>query len=188
MKLWAISDLHLGHAVTRRALLELPPHRDDWLILAGDVGETEAQLRFALETLVPRFEKLVWVPGNHDLWSPEGDPGALRGDAKYRRLVTICRDYGALTPEADVSGGTLPETLAPLTDGFCRDPLPVAGLKSATRFPTKKTCSSLLKSALTSMASPQSCAADSGVFISRIVAKQASMTRTVCRCAGRNEQ
>ncbi len=98
MKLWAISDLHLGHAVTRRALLELAPHPEDWLILAGDVGETSAHLRFALETLTPRFRKLVWVPGNHDLWSPE-DPRALRGEAKYRRLVTICRNHGALTPE-----------------------------------------------------------------------------------------
>ena len=99
MKLWAISDLPLGHAVTRRALLELPPHPGDWLILAGDVGETEAHLRFALETLAPRFRQLVWVPGNHDLWTPERDPAALRGEAKYRRLVAICKSYGVLTPE-----------------------------------------------------------------------------------------
>ncbi len=121
MKLWAISDLHLGHEVTRRALRELPAHPGDWLILAGDVGESEAHLHFALRTLAPRFEKLLWVPGNHDLWTPERDPGALRGEAKYRRLVAICRSYGVLTPEdpyprwpvAPADGGA-PYLLAPL--------------------------------------------------------------------------
>ena len=40
MRLWAISDLHVGHEANRRALLELPPHPGDWLAVVGDVGET----------------------------------------------------------------------------------------------------------------------------------------------------
>ncbi len=112
MKLWAISDLHLGNEITRRALLDLPPHPGDWLIVAGDVGETEAHLHFALRALVPRFERLLWVPGNHDLWTPGKDPAALRGVAKYRRLVAICRSYGVLTPE-----DSYPEWPVPPADG-----------------------------------------------------------------------
>ncbi len=99
MKLWAISDLHLANRLNREALLELPARADDWLILAGDVGESELHLRFALEVLTPRFAQLLWVPGNHDLWTMAGDPSPLRGESKYRRLVDICRDYGVLTPE-----------------------------------------------------------------------------------------
>lgn len=99
MKLYAISDLHLANRVNRAALEACPRHPDDWLILAGDVGETESQLRFALSVLVPRFKRLLWVPGNHDLWTVSSDPEGLRGEAKYRRLVQICRSYGVLTPE-----------------------------------------------------------------------------------------
>ncbi|HEX5760672.1 MAG TPA: metallophosphoesterase [Thermoanaerobaculia bacterium] len=99
MKLWAIADLHLRYEVNRRALQALPAYPGDWLILAGDVGETEEQLAFALEALATRFARLLWVPGNHDLWTPPGRAGELRGDAKYRRLVALCRAYGALTPE-----------------------------------------------------------------------------------------
>ncbi len=99
MKLWAIGDLHLANRLNRQALAELPPHPSDWLILAGDVGETELHLRFALEALVPRFAQLLWVPGNHDLWTMADDPNTQRGEAKYRRLVEICREYGVLTPE-----------------------------------------------------------------------------------------
>lgn len=99
MKLWAIGDLHLANRGNREALLEMSQRPDDWLILAGDVGETELHLRFALEALTPRFAQLLWVPGNHDLWTMADDPSNLRGEAKYRRLVKVCREYGVLTPE-----------------------------------------------------------------------------------------
>ena len=99
MKLYAIADLHLANAVNRTALAKLPPHQNDWLILAGDIGETEAHLHYALSTLTPKFAQILWVPGNHDLWTMPTQAGAQRGEAKYRRLVSICRRYGALTPE-----------------------------------------------------------------------------------------
>ena len=99
MKLYAISDLHLGSPVNRAALVGLAEHPDDWLILAGDIGETEQHLRFALDTLAPKFAQLIWTPGNHDLWTIDPDPWPLKGEYKYRRLVEVCRSYGVLTPE-----------------------------------------------------------------------------------------
>ena len=99
MRLLAISDLHLRYAATRRALTELPAHPDDWLIVAGDLGEDEAVFHFAFQQLGERFRRLVWVPGNHDLWTLPTEPSAARGEAKYQRLVTLCRHYGVLTPE-----------------------------------------------------------------------------------------
>lgn len=99
MKLYAISDLHLANKVNRQALEALPPHPNDWLIMAGDIGETDLHLQYALTVLSARFSRLVWVPGNHDLWTLPLDRLSLRGEARYRRLVSICRDYGALTPE-----------------------------------------------------------------------------------------
>lgn len=98
-RLYAVSDLHLNHEDNRQALLEIAARPDDWLILAGDVGETCAHLELALEVLSPRFRQIVWVPGNHDLWSVPENGARLRGEAKYQRLVEICRSYGALTPE-----------------------------------------------------------------------------------------
>jgi len=98
MKLFGISDLHLAHRVNRNALRAMPQRPDDWLVIAGDVGEAEAHLTEALRVLCPRFRRVIWVPGNHDLWSK---PGAqeLRGEAKYLRLVSICRKFGVTTPE-----------------------------------------------------------------------------------------
>ena len=99
MKLFAISDLHLANALNREALAAVPAYEDDWLILAGDVGESEEHLRYALSHLVPRFRQLVWVPGNHDLWTLGRDPNRPRGEEKYLRWVEICRQHGVLTPE-----------------------------------------------------------------------------------------
>ena len=99
MKLYAISDLHLLSEANRQALAALPAHPEDWLILGGDIGETEELLRFALAILTSRFQHLLWVPGNHDLWTLPSDRLGLRGEAKYNRLVSICRNHGVTTPE-----------------------------------------------------------------------------------------
>jgi 3',5'-cyclic AMP phosphodiesterase CpdA len=99
MKLYAISDLHLDYASNREALQALLPQPDDWLILGGDLGHTESALHFALRVLTKRFQRLFWVPGNHDLWTSPKECAPLYGEARYHRLVTICRDYGVSTPE-----------------------------------------------------------------------------------------
>lgn len=101
MKLYAISDLHLRYPENRQALETLPTSKD-WLIVAGDIGETIALHRYALALLTRRFAQVIWVPGNHDLWtlpvaSPEEED--VRGEEKYQQLVAICREYGVLTPE-----------------------------------------------------------------------------------------
>jgi 3',5'-cyclic AMP phosphodiesterase CpdA len=99
MKLYAISDLHVGCGENYSALAGIRPRPNDWLILAGDIGETEEHLEFTLASLAPRFAKLLWCPGNHELWTI-GAHGA-RGQAKYEQLVAICRKHGVLTPEDD---------------------------------------------------------------------------------------
>jgi len=105
MKLFAISDLHVGHPPNREALSQMHDHLDDWLIVAGDVGERPAHLELALEQLTRRFAKVFWVPGNHDLWTRpliddgEGSNGRLHGQALYEHLVGICRAFGVTTPE-----------------------------------------------------------------------------------------
>jgi len=99
VKLWAISDLHVGYEENRRAVEALPAYPDDWLIVAGDTGETPAHLDFVLRSLEPKFAQIVWTPGNHDLWTPKTLPAEQRGTAHYDRLVALCRRYGVLTPE-----------------------------------------------------------------------------------------
>ena len=117
MKLWATSDLHVGYKENRAAVEALEAHPDDWLIVAGDAGDTPAQLEWVLRTLTPRFKQLVWVPGNHDLWTPRALAPDQRGLAHYERLVAQCRRFGVLTPEdayARWPGDGPPRAIVPL--------------------------------------------------------------------------
>jgi 3',5'-cyclic AMP phosphodiesterase CpdA len=117
-KLWAVSDLHVGYAENRHIVAGLRPESSsDWLLVAGDVSETVADIEWALTLLAARFATVVWAPGNHELWTPRTDPVQLRGDQRYRYLVQMCRRIGVLTPEDPYpvwwgSGG--PVTIAPL--------------------------------------------------------------------------
>ncbi len=97
MKLLAISDLHLGHEANRVAMAGVTDHPGDWLIVAGDVGETFAHLELAWRTLVPRFAKVFWTAGNHELWN--SGPADPRGAARYDAMVDLCRAHGVITPE-----------------------------------------------------------------------------------------
>ena len=99
MRLFAISDLHLTHAANHEALQALPDHHDDWLILAGDVSAKVEHLSYALEIVTRRFARVIWAPGNHDLWSDPSSPSNPRGQERYEQLLAICREFNVLTPE-----------------------------------------------------------------------------------------
>ena len=99
MKLYALSDLHLAHAANRAALETIAPRPDDWIAVVGDVGETEEHMVYAWRVLKRRFARVLWAPGNHELWTLHTKGSGLRGVAKYERLVALCREHGVLTPE-----------------------------------------------------------------------------------------
>ena len=99
MKLWAIADLHLASAINRDALEALPGHGDDWLILCGDICESANHLRHCFKTLKAKFARLIWVPGNHELWSARPRRERPGGPEKYRNLVELAREMGVVTPE-----------------------------------------------------------------------------------------
>jgi 3',5'-cyclic AMP phosphodiesterase CpdA len=63
------------------------------------VAEKATDIEWALRTLRARFATVVWVPGNHELWTLSTDPVQLRGEARYQYLVSMCRRLGVVTPE-----------------------------------------------------------------------------------------
>ena len=99
-RLLAVSDLHVGYPENRAIADRLQPVTEaDWLIVAGDVGERAADVEQVLARLSERFAKVIWVPGNHELWTHGSDSLRLRGEERYQHLVAACRGLGVLTPE-----------------------------------------------------------------------------------------
>jgi 3',5'-cyclic AMP phosphodiesterase CpdA len=99
-RLLAVSDLHVRHPDNRTVAEGLrPTGDDDWLVVAGDVAEQVDDVLGQLERLRGRFARVLWVPGNHELWTRTKEQPALRGVARYDRLVEGCRALGVDTPE-----------------------------------------------------------------------------------------
>jgi 3',5'-cyclic AMP phosphodiesterase CpdA len=81
--LLATSDIHVGFRQNRTIVEGMrPTSDDDWLIVAGDVGEVVDHIVWGLRLLKERFATVLWVPGNHELWTHPNDPVQLRGQAR----------------------------------------------------------------------------------------------------------
>ncbi|GAA2050549.1 metallophosphoesterase family protein [Williamsia deligens] len=118
--LWAISDLHVSHRGNDEIVDRITPDSpDDWLIVAGDVAERTDDIAETLRRLRTRFATVVWVPGNHELYTTAKDPLQIHGVARYDYLVQACRDLGVVTPEDiyplfDPGDGTPPVRVVPM--------------------------------------------------------------------------
>lgn len=116
--LFAVSDLHISYRENVDVVDRLrPASPDDWLIVAGDVGEVFADIERTLAQLRSRFAAVIWAPGNHELWNHPSDPMQSCGVERYEALVRMCRDNGVSTPEDDYPvwrGPDGPVTVAPL--------------------------------------------------------------------------
>ena len=89
MRLLAIADLHLAIPHNREALRALPTYPTDWLIVAGDVCEDAKLFAEGLAWLARRFARVIWVPGNHELWLTDcnaGVHGSVRNTPLLSRL------------------------------------------------------------------------------------------------------
>ena len=84
-----MSDLHVRYPENRAIVEGLRPVSDgDWLIVAGDVAERVDDVVGTLTLLRERFATVVWVPGNHELWTRQKEGVALRGRSV---TTTSCR-------------------------------------------------------------------------------------------------
>jgi 3',5'-cyclic AMP phosphodiesterase CpdA len=116
--LFAVSDLHVGHPENRLVVENLRPESEiDWLLVCGDISESLEDVEWTLSLLSERFAEVIWVPGNHELWTLPYEQLKLRGESRYRYLVDICRRVGVTTPEDPYlvwEGADGPTTIAPL--------------------------------------------------------------------------
>jgi predicted phosphodiesterase len=70
MRVFALSDIHIDYDVNAKwiANLSIAEYQNDVLILAGDVSHVRQRLEWCLSTLTKCFKKVLFVPGNHELW------------------------------------------------------------------------------------------------------------------------
>lgn len=96
MRVFALSDIHIDYEVNAQwiAGLSAADYRDDVLILAGDVSDKLRLLDWCLSTLARRFKKVLFVPGNHDLWVIR-DAGTKTSLQKFKEVSAVVESSGA---------------------------------------------------------------------------------------------
>ncbi len=107
MRIFAISDVHVDYDVNLKWVHSLSQfdHRDDLLILAGDVSHKQALLAECLSALTRRFRAVLFVPGNHDLWVL-GEDAQRSSLQKFDEVAATVEACGAsMAPQQ--FGGTL---------------------------------------------------------------------------------
>ena len=97
MRLFALSDLHVDYDANSRWVeaLSLVDYSDDILVLAGDISASIERFERCIAQLVRRFKKLMFVPGNHDMWITRTDQ-STDSLAKFRKVCRIAEGNGAL--------------------------------------------------------------------------------------------
>ncbi|HEV2963206.1 MAG TPA: metallophosphoesterase [Candidatus Angelobacter sp.] len=112
MRVFAISDLHTEYAENDHWVSGISSwdHRNDVLICAGDVAQTEKLLGSALERLRSRFQEVVYLPGNHELWvTSRGQRNSME---KFHQVQALARSCGVQTEPLDLEAVSIVPLLA----------------------------------------------------------------------------
>ena len=95
-RLFAISDVHADMEPNRLWLegLSDQAYQQDALIVAGDVSEDLETIHETLATLVTKFQRVFFTPGNHDLWMEDGAGDSMD---KLHEILRLCERIGVAT-------------------------------------------------------------------------------------------
>ncbi|TQV74245.1 metallophosphoesterase [Exilibacterium tricleocarpae] len=97
MRVFCISDIHIDYEENAAWLsgLSRSDYQNDILIVAGDLTDKLALLKKGLQQLAERFDKVFFLPGNHELWVRNGElQNSLQ---KFDAIEALAGQLGILT-------------------------------------------------------------------------------------------
>lgn len=102
--MYAVSDIHVDYPQNLEWVLGLDcqGYQADVLLLAGDVSEDMMLLERVLRGCVERFAKVMFVPGNHDLWVRRCTHDCSL--AKFEGILKLCSELGVATEPFEYAG------------------------------------------------------------------------------------
>ncbi|KAK4742876.1 hypothetical protein SAY87_000877 [Trapa incisa] len=106
LQVFVVSDLHTDYSENMEWVNCLSPtkYKKDVLLVAGDVAETYKNFVLTMSLLKDRFEHVLYVPGNHDLWCRGDSEHYIDSVEKMGKLLDACRKLG-ITTEPVITGG-----------------------------------------------------------------------------------
>jgi len=107
LKIWTISDLHVDYSENLQWVSQLSDHdyQTDVLIVAGDITDLPDLFEKTLVALQRKFHTVLFLPGNHDLWTRRKANGRSSLE-KFHQLLQRAADCGVFTGPLK-RGGTM---------------------------------------------------------------------------------
>ncbi len=93
MRIFALSGIHVDYKENAQwpSKLSAIDYLEDVLILAGDVTDNLPLLEHCFESLSPKFKRVLFVPGNHDLWVRKSNFSTSFD--KFEKICEIARKH-----------------------------------------------------------------------------------------------
>lgn len=147
-RLFAVSDLHTDFEQNMVWLrgLSRTAYTHDALIVAGDVSDDTAVLEATLRECTDRFASVIFVPGNHDVWTQrKASTPSQNSFTKLRELQALCARLGVITQPTVLFSGrqqdAAPVLVVPLLSWYhaafdTEPPVPFLDVPSARRVMT----------------------------------------------------
>ena len=125
-RLYALSDVHVDIPANREWMLALGcdgSHRDDILIVAGDVTHRLDRLEESLAILKGKYAHVLFTPGNHDLWLEHGQRGGSATSIdKLEQVFDVCDKLGVVRSSRKIDGVWFVPVLAWYHASWDREP------------------------------------------------------------------
>jgi predicted phosphodiesterase len=104
VRVFALSDIHVDYRENEQWVSDLSDadFQDDTLLLAGDVSENLRLMERCFLRLTRKFRRVVFVPGNHDLWVNRSEiPDSV---SKYQRILKLAAETGIMMEPTHCEG------------------------------------------------------------------------------------
>jgi predicted phosphodiesterase len=104
MRILAVSDIHADYRQNLNWAEEISnfDYREDILLIPGDISHDTELFKETLSGLRPKFSRVFFMPGNHDLWIRRKDfPDSL---TKLRAILALCRTLDVDTQPKKITG------------------------------------------------------------------------------------
>lgn len=113
-RIFALSDLHIDTPQNMQFMLNLSDcdYSNDTLVIAGDVSDDLTKIETVFSTLLKKFYRVAYVPGNHELWIRK----THHQDSieKFWGIHSLCQQLGIATDAIKIEGTNNSAWLVPL--------------------------------------------------------------------------
>lgn len=120
VRVFSVSDLHVDYKKNLQWVINLSEYdyQGDYLICAGDISHNLKLFSITMEFLSRKFKKVLFVPGNHDLWIR--DKEAVDSLEKFKMIRDICQSFNISQAPLEINTNSTSALIYPIFSWYTK--------------------------------------------------------------------